>query len=80
MFKCSCLLLTLIKYYHDYIQLSKIFTYVRPWIQTHKAFLTKKKQIERFILYRAQPVPYRQYVVCSRYCILKQFIYKHKLL
>lgn len=52
---------------------------LKMWIQTHKAFLTKK-QIERFILYRAQPVPYRQYVVCSRYCTLKQFIYKYKLL
>lgn len=52
---------------------------LKMWIETHRAFLTKKT-IERFVLHRATPVPYRSYFVGSPYCSLKQFIYKNKLL
>lgn len=53
---------------------------LKMWIQTHKAFLSKK-QIERHVLHRAAAAPYfRQYVICSRYCSLKDFIFKHNLL
>ena len=48
------------------------------WVQTHKAFLTSK-QIERFMLLRATPVSYRNYLRGGRYCSLKDFIRKHKL-
>lgn len=52
---------------------------LKMWIQTHKAFLSKK-QIERFVLHRAEPAPYRNYIRCAVLCSLKQFINKHKLL
>lgn len=53
---------------------------LKMWIQTHKAFLSKK-QIERYVLHRAAAAPYfRQYVICSRYCSLKDFIFRHNLL
>ena len=51
---------------------------LKMWIQTHKAFLSKK-QIERFILHRAEPAPYRNYIRCAVFCSLKDFIQKHKL-
>lgn len=51
---------------------------LKMWIQTHKAFLSKK-QIERFILHRAYPAPYRNYIRCAVFCSLKDFIQKHKL-
>ena len=51
---------------------------LKMWIQTHKAFLSKK-QIERFILHRAEPAPYRNYIRCAVFCSLKDFIKKHKL-
>lgn len=60
----------------DFVNLDDL----KMWIQTHKAFLSKK-QIERYVLHRAAAAPYfRQYVICSRYCSLKDFIFKHKLL
>lgn len=51
---------------------------LKMWIQTHKAFLSKK-QIERFMLHRAEPAPYRNYIRCVVFCSLKDFIIKHKL-
>ena len=51
---------------------------LKMWIQTHKAFLSKK-QIERFMLHRAEPAPYRNYIRCVVLCSLKDFIQKHKL-
>ena len=51
---------------------------LKMWIQTHKAFLSKK-QIELFILHRAEPAPYRNYIRCAVFCSLKDFIQKHKL-
>lgn len=51
---------------------------LKMWIQTHKAFLSKK-QIERFILHRAEPAPYCNYIRCAVLCPLKNFIKKHKL-
>ena len=52
---------------------------LKMWIHTHKAFLSKK-QIECFVLHRAEPAPYRNYIRCAVLCSLKQFIYKYKLL
>ena len=51
---------------------------LKMWIQTHKAFLSKK-QVERFILHRAESAPYRNYIRCAVFCSLKDFIKKHKL-
>lgn len=58
----------------DFANLSDL----KMWVQTHKAFLTSK-QIERFMLLRATPVSYRNYLRGGRYCSLKDFIRKHKL-
>lgn len=52
---------------------------LKMWIETHRAFLSKK-QIERFVLHRAEPAPYRNYIRCAVLCSLRQFINKHKLL
>lgn len=52
---------------------------LKMWIETHRAFLSKK-QIERFVLHRAELAPYRNYIRCAVLCSLKQFINKHKLL
>lgn len=58
----------------DFANLSDL----KMWIQSHKAFLSKK-QIERFTLHRAEPVSYRNYIRCAVLCSLKDFIKKHKL-
>lgn len=52
---------------------------LKSWIHTHRSFLTKKT-IDRHVLHRASPVPYRAYYRGSVYCSLKQFIDKNNLL